>query len=80
MHDDLHEARDEGPSPEDLVRFSRETTVCPACGSEVYDEASVCPSCLRDLSDRSSPPGSMRVVVVVVVVIVILGLVLLRFW
>ncbi len=36
---------DEGPSPEDLRRFSGETGFCSECGAEVWDGAAVCPSC-----------------------------------
>lgn len=36
---------DEGPSPEDLRRFSRETGYCPECGAEIWDQAEVCPGC-----------------------------------
>jgi uncharacterized membrane protein YvbJ len=37
---------DEGPSEEDIERFSsRETGYCPKCGEEVWDDISKCPSC-----------------------------------
>jgi len=36
---------DEGPSPEDLARFSDESGHCPFCGAEVWDQADVCPKC-----------------------------------
>ena len=38
---------DEGPSPEDIQRFSGETGFCPACGAEVWDGAPRCPECGR---------------------------------
>lgn len=36
---------DEGPSSEDLERFSDDTGHCPFCGTEVWDQADVCPKC-----------------------------------
>lgn len=36
---------DEGPSPEDIERFSEETGFCPDCGAEIWDQAEVCPEC-----------------------------------
>jgi hypothetical protein len=37
--------RDEGPSEDDIERFSRDTAYCPDCGAEVWDAAEVCPEC-----------------------------------
>lgn len=36
---------DEGPSDEDLERFSGETVFCPHCRGEIHDEAQRCPLC-----------------------------------
>jgi uncharacterized membrane protein YvbJ len=37
---------DEGPSHEDIERFSdQETGFCPKCGNEIWDDVSKCPSC-----------------------------------
>lgn len=36
---------DEGPSSEDIARFSDETGHCPFCGAEIWDQADVCPQC-----------------------------------
>ncbi|HIA71123.1 MAG TPA: hypothetical protein EYO01_00225 [Phycisphaerales bacterium] len=37
---------DEGPSQEDVERFSeKETGYCPKCGDEIWDDVSKCPSC-----------------------------------
>lgn len=37
---------DEGPSQEDIDRFStHETGFCPRCGEEIWDDTSKCPSC-----------------------------------
>ena len=35
----------EGPSPQDLRRFGRETAWCPDCGAETFDDAERCPRC-----------------------------------
>lgn len=35
----------EGPSAADIARFDREASICPSCGSEVYDDTSICPIC-----------------------------------
>jgi len=41
----------EGPSEEDLERFSREDTgYCPECGEEVWDDAPQCKACFRKQS------------------------------
>ena len=36
---------DEGPSPEDIERFSKGTAYCPECGAELSDLADICPHC-----------------------------------
>jgi len=50
---------DEGPSQEDIERFSQdETGFCPHCGEEIWDDASSCPSChewLRDGTTHQNP-------------------------
>ena len=39
----MHE---EGPSQEDIDRFSEnETGYCPHCGEEIWDDSSQCPNC-----------------------------------
>jgi|TARA_B100000959_G_scaffold283736_1_gene353407 hypothetical protein len=36
----------EGPSQEDIERFStHETGYCPHCGEEIWDDIQQCPSC-----------------------------------
>jgi len=45
----------EGPSEEDLERFSREDTgYCPECGEEVWDDAPQCKACGEWLYDGAS--------------------------
>lgn len=36
---------DEGPTPEDIERFSDVTRTCPGCKKEVFDDAEVCYHC-----------------------------------
>jgi predicted amidophosphoribosyltransferase len=37
---------DEGPSQEDIDRFSHnETGYCPNCSEEIWDDTNKCPSC-----------------------------------
>lgn len=37
---------DEGPSQEDIERFSEhETGYCPHCNEEIWDDATKCPEC-----------------------------------
>lgn len=43
---------DEGPSPEDIARFSDTQGYCPDCGEPVYDNAEVCPFCRSMIGGR----------------------------
>lgn len=52
------DALDDGPSDEDLARFSGEQAHCPACGAEIWDDAAICPQCGEVLdgdTSRSTP-------------------------
>lgn len=51
-HDDDHEG--EGPSAEDLRRFSEGEAFCPDCGAEIHDLAEVCPKCYAYLAGETS--------------------------
>jgi hypothetical protein len=48
------ESVDEGPSEDDIERFSRETAYCPDCGEEVWDLADVCPKCYAYVGGNTS--------------------------
>lgn len=50
--------RDEGPSTQDVERFSHEHAFCPDCGAEIWDQADVCPKCFAYLDGQtlSRPP------------------------
>lgn len=49
---------DEGPSADDLERFSEDTAYCPECGAEISDLSEFCPQCGAAVSGRlgSRPP------------------------
>lgn len=73
---------DEGPSPEDIERFSRETAYCPDCGAEIWDAAEVCPECSAYIggNTRSNSPVQAwfnNKMIVLIVIAIIIGLVLL---
>ncbi len=83
------EGIDEGPSLEDIERFSHGTGHCPDCGRECADDADVCPGCFAYLGGdtRSSPPlrreWSRRTAVVIVIALLAslaIGLGLVRMW
>lgn len=75
--------RDEGPSPEDIERFSREHAWCPECGEEIWDQAEFCPACGQYLAgkvaSRSPDEGKMRSKWIIVVAIIVLIAFLLTF-
>ncbi|MEK6704139.1 MAG: hypothetical protein AABZ53_17930 [Planctomycetota bacterium] len=48
---------DEDPSPEDVEQFGKETTPCPDCGAEIYDEAEWCHKCGRVLGEAKDTKG-----------------------
>lgn len=70
-YDDEHEAFDEldpeGPSADDIARFDRDTEGCPACGTEVYDEAAVCPACGELLTTETTKTRPLTIIVVVLI-------------
>ena len=72
---------DEGPSQDDLERFSGETAFCPRCGEEVWDQAGTCPACGELLGGETSARhpiegGLRRRWLVLVAVIVLMAFVL----
>jgi len=69
---------DDGPSPDDLRRFSDDTAYCPDCGEEIYDEAPACPECGawiegRTLSRPMVAHESRRQFRTLVIVLTLLG-------
>lgn len=79
---------DEGPSPEDIERFSHGGGYCPDCGAEVFDDADVCPSCGTWITGDvlSEPPeareirGRVRLVVVLATLFAFLTVLGLMRW
>ncbi len=67
---------DEGPSEEDIERFSsHETGYCPHCGDEIWDDATRCPSCgiwlQRGISHRDPITNDMRKRFIVVIIVIV---------
>ncbi|MBC8201574.1 MAG: hypothetical protein H8E86_05950 [Planctomycetes bacterium] len=68
---------DEGPSVEDIERFSsHETGYCPRCGEEVWDDISKCPSCgiwmQQGASHRIPESSAFRKKCIVFIVVLLL--------
>lgn len=47
---------DEGPTEEDIERFSGVTRTCPQCDTELYDDTDVCWSCGHAWSQQKQIP------------------------
>jgi len=46
QRDDSFDERDDGPSAEDIARFSRPVdTRCQECGHRIYEDVDICPHC-----------------------------------
>jgi hypothetical protein len=70
---------DEGPSEEDIERFSGDTARCPDCNAEVWDAADVCPKCFAYLggATQSRPSAQQwfdRKMFVLIIILLIIGL------
>ncbi|MFK7961061.1 MAG: zinc-ribbon domain-containing protein [Phycisphaerales bacterium] len=70
---------DEGPSEEDLARFSDDTGFCPECGHRVLDDADVCTACGAWITGDVAPHPPLRSelerrMLIIVVGVLILGL------
>jgi predicted nucleic acid-binding Zn ribbon protein len=66
----------EGPSRRDRQRFNDVTRSCPACGKQVFDDASVCYHC-GELMDAPRGPKAnplWKVVIVIVLVLMFAGI------
>lgn len=72
----LHD--DEGPSEDDIRRFSGVTQSCPACRAELYDDAEICWSCGHALGAPSGRPGWRTGVVVAVTVVAFAAVLIVR--
>lgn len=73
---------DQGPSDQDIERFSDETGRCPNCGIEVWDQAEFCPECGdqigSDISRRAPLDRNMRNrIFILIITLIIVGFALL---
>ncbi|MCZ6834213.1 MAG: hypothetical protein O7G85_00420 [Planctomycetota bacterium] len=73
---------DEGPSLEDLNRFSGDTAYCSECGQEIWDMAEFCPDCKAHLGGHtlSNPPDADRInkkMIVIISIILLIAFALL---
>lgn len=46
---------DDGPSDDDIERFSDVTQKCPSCGTTLYDDVEVCWNCGHALGSERRP-------------------------
>lgn len=72
---------DEDPSQEDIERFDRETTPCPHCGAEIYDDAEWCHKCGKSVAPGDAGKGvpTWAIAAAGVLVVCILAIVLRLF-
>lgn len=69
--------KDEGPSEDDLKRFSGDDGYCPECGEPTWDQAQFCPACGSQLDGQtlSRPPqeheGRKNWIIIVSVIVLI---------
>jgi uncharacterized OB-fold protein len=56
---------DEGPSQDDLERFSGVTTSCPKCGTELHDDVVICWKCGHALAGEAKGPPLWTIFVAV---------------
>lgn len=79
MHSDPDE-RDDGPSDEDVERFSAPVVrMCQECGAEVSEESDICPKCRAYQFDEDEPrkrpkQATLNFALVVAVLLVALAL------
>ncbi len=75
------EPPDDGPSDEDVERFSDVTVKCPECGTEVLDEVEVCWKCGHAIHERErfrQIPLWTTVIAILLIVAMLLWMILPR--
>jgi uncharacterized OB-fold protein len=72
-HDDP--SHDEGPSADDIERFSDATVTCPGCGTTLHDDVDLCYKCGRALGaeDEIRMPSKGTMIVALIVILGITG-------
>jgi uncharacterized membrane protein YvbJ len=68
----------EGPSQEDIERFSSdESGYCPRCGEEIWDDVSKCPACGEwiqgNTSHRTPMENEFRKKMIILIIALALG-------
>jgi uncharacterized OB-fold protein len=76
---DQDEELDEGPSAEDIARFSDVTVRCANCGTEMFDDVALCWKCGHAVGvDAKGPTGTgVPVWAIAAAVVVVIAFVLL---
>lgn len=62
---------DEGPSAEDLERFSNVTRRCPECGKDVFDDAAVCYHCGNAFERTTAGSGKSKTWIIVTIALIV---------
>ncbi len=62
----------EGPSAEDVQRFSDVTVKCPGCGTELMDDVQECWKCHRSLDSRNTHETGLPTWVVLTAVVLLM--------
>jgi uncharacterized protein (DUF983 family) len=65
----------DGPSREDVERFSDVTVKCPECGTQLFDDVEMCWKCGRALRANTPDETKVPVWVIATVVLIILAFV-----
>lgn len=69
---------DEGPSDEDIDRFSDVTHKCPSCGTVSYDDAEICWKCGSSMSGSGSAKPPLWVWITAAVLLIGMIVMMLR--
>jgi uncharacterized OB-fold protein len=62
----------DGPSEEDIARFSDVTVKCPGCGTELFDDVRDCWKCGRTLDSRNTHETGLPTWVVLTAVVLLI--------